>query len=83
MVPDDLWKGGADMVPTQQKEAMLPDERTFQAWEDMRIEVLHELQEGASTDVPDSLVDDIGTLVVTLESWRTETRSRKALSTGV
>ncbi len=46
------------------------DEETYQAWENMRIEVLHELQEGASADVPDSFLDDLGSLVVVLTSWR-------------
>jgi len=53
---------------------MAPDERTFQVWENMRIEILHELQEGACADVPDALVDEIGTLVVALESWKAEKR---------
>lgn len=70
------------MDAIQHKEATFPDEQTFQAWEDMRIEVLHELQEGASTDVPDSLVDDMGSLVVTLESWRAKTMSLKTLPTS-
>jgi len=63
----------------QHMEITSPDERTLQAWEDMRIEVLHELQEGASADVPDALVDVIGSLVVMLGSWRAETRPLKPL----
>ena len=66
----------------QQKEASDPDERTFQAWEDMRLEVLHDLQDGASEDVPDSLVDSIGFLVVDLESWRKERKKHQALPLG-
>jgi len=61
----------------QHIEITYPDERTLQAWEDMRIEILHEIQEGGSADVPDSLVDIIGNLVVMLESWRAETRHLK------
>ena len=61
----------------QQIEIMIPDERTLQAWEDMRIEILHELQDGGCAEVPDSLVDIIGNLVVILESWRAETRHLK------
>ncbi len=49
-----------------------PDDETFQTWENMRIEVLHELQEGADADVPDSYLDDLGTLVVVLTSWRAQ-----------
>ena len=51
---------------------IFPDEETLQAWENMRIEILHELQEGASADVPDSYIDDLGTLVVVLASWRAQ-----------
>ena len=55
---------------------IFPDEETLQAWENMRIEVLHELQEGASADVPDSYVDDLGILVVVLASWRAQKKLR-------
>ncbi len=57
---------------SQQVETIPPEEQTLQAWEDMRIEILHELQDGGSADIPDVLVDDIGRLVVMLESWRAE-----------
>ena len=63
------------MGRSQHVEPISPDEQTLQAWEDMRIEILHELQDGGSADIPDSLVDIIGRLVVVLESWRAETRS--------
>ncbi len=59
----------------RQMETKSPDEQTLQAWEDMRVEIWHELQEGADADVPDSLIDDIGNLVVTLASWRAKTKS--------
>jgi len=67
----------------QHMETMSPDERTLQAWEDMRIEIWHELQDGASADVPDALVDIIGRVVVILESWRAEMRHRKPLPSCV
>jgi hypothetical protein len=56
-------------------ETIFPDEETLQAWENMRIEILHELQEGASADVPDTCLDDIGSLLVVLESWRAQRRT--------
>jgi len=52
------------------------DEETLQAWENMRTEVLHELQEGASAEVPDEELDNIGNLVVTLTSLRTQQKLR-------
>ena len=52
----------------------LSDDETFQAWENMRVEILHELQEGASADIPDSDLDDIGILVVILTAWRDQRR---------
>jgi hypothetical protein len=48
-----------------------------QAWEDMDLEILHELQEGAIEDVPDAQVDSIGNLVVLLKSWRDKNRPPK------
>lgn len=78
-----LWKEGAEMDAIQQTSATNPDERNFQVWEDMRLEILHDLQDGASEDVPDSLVDSIGFLVVDLQPWRTEKNKLKALPVGV
>ncbi len=54
------------------QDVIFPDEETLQAWKNMRIEILHELQEGAIKDVPDSYIDDLGTLVVVLASWRAQ-----------
>ena len=70
------------MDAIQQTSTTNPDERNFQVWEDMRLEVLHDLQDGASEDVPDSLVDSIGFLVVDLQSWRKERKNLKALPLG-
>jgi hypothetical protein len=53
-----------------------PDEETLQAWENMRLEVLHELQDGASADVPDAYLDVLGTLVPVLANTRTQKRLR-------
>ena len=53
-----------------------PDEETLQAWENMRLEVLHELQDGASADVPDAYLDVRGTLVPVLANTRTQKRLR-------
>lgn len=58
------------------QEDIYPDEETLQAWENMRIEILHELQEGASADVPDSYLDDIGNLIVRLTSWKAQKKLR-------
>jgi hypothetical protein len=58
------------------QEEAFPDEATLEAWESMRIEVLHELQEGAIADVPDSDLDQIGELVVVLRSLRTRKKLR-------
>lgn len=60
------------MNHSQHLETFIPDEATLQAWENMRIEILHELQEGASADVPDSCLDDLGSLVVVLTSWKAQ-----------
>jgi hypothetical protein len=53
-----------------------PDEETLQAWENMRVEVLHELQDGASADIPDSYLDELGTLVAVLDSNRAKKKLR-------
>lgn len=42
-------------------QATLPDKPTQQAWEDMRAEVLHEIQDGG--EVPDVLLDAIGEML--------------------
>ena len=42
-------------------EAAVPDETTLRAWEEMRAQVLHELQEGG--EVADTTVDALGDLV--------------------
>jgi hypothetical protein len=56
------------MGHSQYQEAPSPDELTLQAWEDMRAEVLHELDDGG--DVPDSLLDIMGNVASMLDSWR-------------
>jgi hypothetical protein len=50
-----------------------PDEQMLQDWEDMRAEVLHELEDGG--DVPDALMDIMGNLAPLLDSWRAALRS--------
>lgn len=67
----------------QQIKNQSPDEQTLEAWENMRNEIWHELQEGASADVPDELVDDIGNLVVMLDFWRAEIKSIQRLPSRV
>jgi hypothetical protein len=59
----------------QRRKTKSPDKQTLQAWEDMRIEIWHELEEGASADIPDTLVDDMSELVVILESSKAEKES--------
>lgn len=60
-------------------ETVSPDEQTLQAWEDMRNEIWHELQEGASADIPDATIDDLGDLIVTLEALKPKTHSLNQL----
>lgn len=55
------------MKRLREVERVSPDEATLRAWEEMRIEILHQIQEGAS--VPDELVDVAGDLAVTLRAW--------------
>ena len=50
---------------SEQPKTAFPDEQTLRAWEDMRIDLLHELQDGASA--PDDLIDLMGQLVVILK----------------
>lgn len=59
----------------QPVEAVSLDEQTLQAWKDMRVEILHELQDGACADIPDDLMDQIGELVVMLNALKAEPRS--------
>ena len=56
---------GATTLP--QGATTLPDESTFRAWDDMRSEVLHELQDGA--DMPDAVMDITSELAVMLSTW--------------
>ncbi len=65
----------------QQGEMTSPDETTLHVWEDMRNEVLHELQDGG--DVPDSLIDIMGNLATALDSWRAVMRSPTLLPSSV
>jgi hypothetical protein len=51
-----------------QMRRTIPDESTLRTWEDMRSQVLHELQEGAV--VADDVVDSMSQLVVMLKLWR-------------
>jgi hypothetical protein len=67
------WKGGENMDRPQSQESTAPDEEMLQVWEDMRTEVLHELQDGG--EVPDALVDIIGYLATMLDSWRVALKS--------
>ena len=55
-------EGGEIMGRPQLFETALPDEPTLRAWEEMRDQVLHELQEGG--EVADTTVDAIADLVV-------------------
>lgn len=67
------WKGGENMGRSQSKEPTAPDEELLQVWEDMRSEVLHELDDGG--DVPDSLIDIMGNVASMLDSWRAALKS--------
>jgi hypothetical protein len=44
-----------------------PDEATLRAWEDMRIEILHEIQDGGT--VLDELVDIASDLATLVNPW--------------
>ena len=50
-----------------QTATTLLDESTLRTWDDMRSEVLHELQEGAQ--VADAVVDSMSQLAVQLNRW--------------
>ena len=50
------------------KEPTYPDRDTLRTWENMRKEILHDLQEGASADIPDSEIDEVGILVAELDT---------------
>jgi hypothetical protein len=65
----------------QYQETTSPDEITLQAWEDMRSEVLHELQDGG--DVPDALIDILGNVATMLDSWRAALKSSTLQPSGV
>lgn len=54
------------------KTRFVPDQETLRTWENMRKEVLHDLQEGASVEVPDSEIEEVGTLVVELADYRAQ-----------
>ncbi|MCL4487073.1 MAG: hypothetical protein M1570_02950 [Chloroflexi bacterium] len=49
-------------------ETAPPDETTLRAWEEMRVQILHDLQEGG--EVADSTVDAIADLVVRFDFLR-------------
>jgi hypothetical protein len=51
-----------------QAATTLLDESTLRTWEDMRSQVLHEMQEGAA--VPDEAIDLMAELAVMLKVWR-------------
>ena len=65
-------EGGETMDHNQQAEVAFPEDPTLQAWEDMRSEVLHELQDGA--EIPDALIDSIAELAAKLRTWRSMNR---------
>lgn len=58
------------------KNKLFPDEETLKAWENMRLEILHEMQDGASGDIPDIDLDNLGTLLATLKSLRNRKKLR-------
>jgi hypothetical protein len=62
------------MVHHRQTEAAFPDESTLRVWEDMRSEVLHELQEGA--EISDALIDSVAELAAKLRNWHSVSRTR-------
>ena len=69
------------MGRSQYQETTSPDEITLQAWEDMRAEVLHELDDGG--DVPDSLMDIMGNVASMLDSWRAALKLSTPQPSGV
>ena len=44
-----------------------PDEATLRAWEDMRIEILHEIEDGGN--VPEEWVNAAGDLAALVNPW--------------
>jgi hypothetical protein len=69
------------MGRSQCQEMTSPDELTLQVWEDMRAEVLHELDDGG--DVPDSLMDIMGNVASMLDSWRAALKLSTLQPSGV
>lgn len=65
-----IVSNGGEMMSQVAPQNALPDEDTLQVWEDMRSEILHELQDGASADIPDSVIDELGTLVAVMTTTR-------------
>jgi len=61
------------MEHLRKTKTAFPDESTLRVWEDMRNEVLHELQEGA--EVSDTLIDSIAELAAKLRKWRSVGRT--------
>lgn len=60
-------EGGASMNRIPSGVVGLPDASTLQAWEDMRGEILHEIQDGGN--VPDEQVDLAGDLATLDNPW--------------
>ena len=70
----NVKEGGEIMEHLWQTKKAFPDESTLRVWEDMRAEVLHEMQEGA--EIPDALIDSIAELAARLRTWRSVSRTR-------
>jgi hypothetical protein len=47
--------------------SLSPDEETLQAWEDMRAELLHEIQDGEA--MQDEQVEAVSLVVATVHRW--------------
>ena len=59
-----------------------PHAEEAQTLEDMRLEILHELQDGGSADVPDSLIETIDELIVVRNSRKAASQPKEPLPKG-
>ena len=64
-------------------QAKPPPAEEAQTLEDMRLEILHELQDGGSADVPDSLIETIDELIVARNSRKAASQGEVPLPQGI
>jgi hypothetical protein len=60
-------KGDGAMKVLRPAVSLSPDEETLQTWEDMRAELLHEIQDGEA--MQDEQVEAVSLVVATVHRW--------------